>query len=127
MMIKVAAVAVIGAAVSVVLRHIKPEYCIGVAIACFVIIMMMIKDDIAAVIDTMLLSANEMGIDSVYVTLIIKIIGVAYLTQFASSICEDAGEKAIAMKVEFAGRISIILMSAPLMFAVINLISGILP
>lgn len=127
MMIKITAVAVIGAAVSVILRHIKPEYCIGVAIACSVIIMLMIKDDITAVIDAMLQAADEMGIELAYLTLLIKIIGVAYLTQFASSICEDAGEKAIAMKVEFAGRISIILMSAPLMFAVINLITGMLP
>ena len=78
-------------------------------------------------IDAIITYAGELGIESSYIMLLLKVIGIAYLTQFGASVCEDAGEKAIAMKVEFAGRITIILMSAPLMFAIINLITGILP
>ncbi len=127
MIIKIAAVAIVGAMASVILRSIKPEFCMGAAIACSVLIIALIKEELAAVIDVMLQYANEMGIEEKYIALLIKVIGIAYLTQFAASICEDAGERAIAMKVEFAGRVTILLMSAPLMFAVLNLIMGILP
>ena len=127
MIIKIAAVAMIGAILSLVLRHIRPEFCVGVAIATSVLIVIIIKDDIAALIELMRQWAEEANIETPYIMLLVKIIGTAYLTQFASSICEDAGEKAISVKMEFAGRVAIILMSAPLMFAVVSLITGMLP
>ena len=127
MIIKIVAIAVISAVISVVLRQIKPEFAGAVAIACSVLIIAMIRNDLFAVIDAIITYAGELGIESSYIMLLLKVIGIAYLTQFGASVCEDAGEKAIAMKVEFAGRITIILMSAPLMFAIINLITGILP
>ncbi|NLB81715.1 MAG: stage III sporulation protein AD [Clostridiaceae bacterium] len=127
MIVKIAAIAIVGAITSVILRSIKPEFCIGIAIACSVLIILTIKDDIAAVIDVMMQYANDTGIQTTYIIMLIKIIGIAYLTQFAASICEDAGEKTIAMKVEFAGKVAIMIMSAPLMFTIINLITGILP
>ncbi|OQB14172.1 MAG: Stage III sporulation protein AC/AD protein family protein [Firmicutes bacterium ADurb.Bin193] len=127
MIIKIIALGLAGAIISVLLRQYKNEYSSAIAIAFCVIIFVLLKDDIAAVFDTLRSYIQRLGIDTEYIIILIKIIGIAYLTQLAASICEDAGEKAIAMKIEFAGRLTIILMSAPLMFAILNLITGILP
>lgn len=127
MIIKVIIVGIVSAILSVILRQHKPEYSSIIAIACGIVIVSMIKDDLAAVVDTIRSAVKSLEIESTYISTLIKIIGIAYLTQFGASICEDAGEKAIAMKLELAGRLVIILMTAPIMFAIINLITGILP
>ncbi len=127
MIIKIIAIAIVGAVLSVILRQYKPEYAIGVAVACGIVLLTMLKDDIAAVLAALRTSADVLGIDTVYINTLIKIVGVAYLTQFGASVCEDAGEKAIAMKVELAGRLVIVLLSAPVLLALIKLITEILP
>ena len=127
MIIRVVAVAIVSAIISVLLRQHKPEYSSAVAIACGIVILSMIKDDLAAVVNAVESAVINLDIESTYMSTLIKIIGIAYLTQFGASICEDAGEKAIAMKLELAGMIIIILMTAPIMFAIINLVTGILP
>lgn len=47
--------------------------------------------------------ANKANIPSVYITLIIKLIGIAYLMEFAIQLCKDCGEGNIASKLEFGG------------------------
>ena len=62
-----------------------------------------------------------------YFSLLIKITGIAYLSEFATNICKDSGETAIASKVELAGRVIIIAMSVPILGALIDTITNILP
>ncbi len=62
-----------------------------------------------------------------YVAVIFKIIGIAYIAEFASSICNDAGESAIANKVELAGKMIILVVSSPIIFTLFELIVTILP
>lgn len=127
MIVKVIIIAIAAAMVSVILRQYKSEFSSAVAIATGVIIFNLIKDDIFTVISLIKESIEGLGIETTYIATLFKIIAIAYLTQFGASICEDVGEKSIAMKVELAGRLTILIMTAPLMFAVINLILGILP
>lgn len=127
MIIKIIIIALVSAMLSMITRQYKPEYSSLIAIACGVLIIAMLKDDIMAVVDAIHSSVKSLGIETSYITTLIKIIGIAYLTQFSASICEDAGERAISMKIELAGRLTIILMSAPIMFAILSLITGMLP
>lgn len=127
MIIKIIIISMVCAILSLILRQYKSEYSSMVAIACGIIIIIMLKDDIESVVATIRTTVKSLGIETVYIETLIKIIGISYLTQFGASICEDAGERAIAMKIELAGRITIILMTAPIMFAILNLITGILP
>ena len=49
-----------------------------------------------------------------YFILLVKVIGVAMVTQLAVDTCRDAGQQAIATKVEIAGRVTILSLSLPL-------------
>ena len=53
---------------------------------------------------------------------ILKMIGLAYVCQFSSDLCRDAGYNAIASQVEMAGKISLILLSMPVLMSVIDLV-----
>ena len=57
----------------------------------------------------------------------LKITGIAILTEFAVSICNDAGESAIATKIDLGGKIIIISISIPIIVALLELIVKILP
>lgn len=70
--------------------------------------------------------SNKAGIDSVYLGIVLKILAIAYLTSFASEICKDSGAGSLASKVEFAGKIFILVLALPILGAVLNSILEIL-
>lgn len=70
--------------------------------------------------------ANKAGIDTVYIGIILKILAIAYLASFASEICKDAGASSLASKVEFSGKIFILVLAIPILMAVLDSILQIL-
>ncbi len=66
--------------------------------------------------------AMKANIDTVYLTTVIKIIGIAYISSFCSEICKDAGANSIAAKVEFSGKILILMLAIPILMAVMEAI-----
>ena len=70
---------------------------------------------------------SKSNIDIKYVDIVLKIIGIAYISQFASQICSDAGENSIASKIEFAGKVIIMVISAPVLMSLIEMIMNLMP
>ena len=66
------------------------------------------------------------GINIVYLELVIKILGIAYISSFCSEICKDAGAGSLASKVELVGKIFILILSLPILRAVLDTIIQIL-
>lgn len=71
--------------------------------------------------------ANKASINTTFIVLLIKITGIAFLSEFAVSICKDSGESAIASKIELGSKIIIISMSVPIISSLLELIIKILP
>ncbi|PGZ96402.1 stage III sporulation protein AD [Bacillus pseudomycoides] len=71
--------------------------------------------------------ANEAKVSNVYVETLLKIIGIAYIAEFGAQITKDAGQGAIASKIELAGKILILAMAIPILTVVIETILGFLP
>ena len=65
-------------------------------------------------------------IDNTYLVLLLKLVGIAYLTEFASALCKEAGFAAIAGQVELAGKLTMIFMSIPVAFSVLQVIKDFL-
>lgn len=70
--------------------------------------------------------AQKAGIDTVYISIVLKILAICYLSSFASEICKDAGASSLASKVEFAGKIFILILAIPILGAVLSSILEIL-
>ncbi|OOB77661.1 MAG: stage III sporulation protein AD [Epulopiscium sp. Nuni2H_MBin003] len=70
--------------------------------------------------------ANKINMDSTYLTIIFKIIGIAYIAEFAYQLCDDADEEGIGKKIEFAAKVMIFVVAAPVILALIELITGLL-
>ncbi|MCK8817501.1 stage III sporulation protein AD [Natroniella sulfidigena] len=84
-------------------------------------------DRIAVIVDVMRRLAEEANIDLVYVNTILKVIGIAYIAEFGAQICRDAGENIIASKIEFAGKIMIMVLGVPIMISILESILQLLP
>jgi len=70
--------------------------------------------------------SEKAGIDMVYLGIILKILAISYLASFTSEICKDAGAGSLASKVEFAGKIFILVLAIPILMAVLDSILQIL-
>ena len=62
----------------------------------------------------------DSGINSEFISLLIKITGISILTEFAVSICKDSGESAIASKVDLGGKLLVISLSIPVISATLS-------
>ena len=124
---KIVGIGLIATATAVILRPQKPEISMQIAVVAGVLIFIMMIDKLSAVIELINTFAYKAGIESSFLKTIIKITGIAYVTEFAAGLCKDSGESAIAAKIEFGGKIIVIAMAVPILGALLNLLIGIMP
>ncbi|NPV42462.1 MAG: stage III sporulation protein AD [Firmicutes bacterium] len=117
----------IAAILVVVLKEERPEMAIQVSILVGIIIFILMVNKISLVISILEDLSRKVNIDFIYFSTILKIIGIAYITEFGAQICRDAGSGTIASKIEFAGKILIILLSVPIIVALLEMVLKIMP
>lgn len=118
--------AIISAAISVLMKQYKPEYSVFISLVAGIIIFVLILNSILPVLNrirTFFLNAN---LSNEYTVILFKALGVCFITQIACDTCKDAGESAIASKVEIAGKLAVLLISLPLFEAVLSLVSNLM-
>lgn len=107
-------IAIITTAICILLKEYKPEYAMVVSLACGIVLFSMVIVSLLPAFKTMLDLMQKAQINTAYTKAIIKTLGVCYVTQLASDSCKDAGQTAIASKVELSGKVFIVLISLPL-------------
>ena len=100
----------------------RPEMANFIAITAGVIILLSVVMKLSFVVDGVQSLADKVNIPAMYVSLIIKLIGICYIIEFAVSLCNDCGEKNIASKLEFGGKIIIMTMSFPILLSIVDTI-----
>ena len=125
--IKIIGVGLIALIIIIIIKQYRPEFTIYVSIAAGVIILLLIANKLTAIINLLTSLANRTSINNEFLTLLIKITGIAILTEFASSICKDSGETVIASKVDIGGKVIIIALSIPIISSLLETILKILP
>ena len=125
--IKIIGVAFIAVIIIVILKQYRPEFAIYASIIAGVLILTLASGTLSGIIDMINSISSKTNINSEFLVILIKITGIAILTEFAVSICKDSGESAIASKVDVGGKIIIISMSIPIINALIDTVVKILP
>lgn len=105
----------------------RPEFAIIISIVTGIFIISMLLDKLKFIIDTLSQLTRYTNIEYAYFTTMLKIIGIAYIVEFGAEISRDAGEDAIASKVELGGKIVIMVLAMPILLALMDLIIKILP
>ncbi|MGN1311205.1 MAG: stage III sporulation protein AD [Clostridia bacterium] len=125
--IKIIGIGLIALIIIIIIKQYRPEFTIYISIIAGVLIITLSLDKLTGIINILTTLSNKTGINSEYLKILLKITGIAILTEFAVSICNDAGESAIATKIDLGGKIIIISISIPIIVALLELIVRILP
>jgi len=125
--IKIIGIGLIALIIIIIVKQYRPEFVIYVSLVAGALILLMVMDKIGGIIDLLTTLSNKTSINNEFLTLLIKITGIAFLAEFAVSICKDSGEVAIANKVDLGGKIIIISMSIPIIASLLETILKILP
>ena len=100
---------------------------VQISIVTGIIVFFLVASKLSAVIELLNSYASKVNIDMVYITTLLKIIGIAYIAEFGAEICKDAGEGAIASKIELAGKVIIVVLAVPIITSLLDLIIKIMP
>ena len=125
--IKIIGVGLISLIIIIIIRQYKPEFTLYVSLFAGALILLFIMDKIGGIINLLTSLSNKTAINNEFLTLLIKITGIAFSTEFAVSICKDTGESAIANKVDMGGKVIIVSMSIPIISSLLETIVEILP
>ena len=103
---KLQRVGIIGTILSITLKKQSPEFSLIVGIITGILIFIFISGQLSDVLAVIKGMADTAGINSAYLGIVIKIIGIAYIAEFGIQICQDAGAGSIASKIEMGGKSS---------------------
>lgn len=125
--VKIIGIGLIALIIIVIIKQYKPEFAIYVSLGAGILIFALITAKMSGIIDILKSLANKTSINNDFLVLLIKITGIAILTEFAVSVCKDSGESAIASKIDLGGKVIIMSMSIPIMSSLLETIIEILP
>ena len=124
---QIVGLALIVTMISVVLKQIRPEIALQLTILAGASIFILILSKIKVIVDLLQNLADQANISSYYLLIVLKIVGVAYLAEFGAQICRDAGEGALATKIEVAAKVVVILLAIPIIVAITESLVRLVP
>lgn len=125
--IRIIGIGLIALIIIILLKQYKPEFAIYISLLTGALIILLLVDQLTGIVNLIQSIAGKANINSQFLALLIKITGIAFLSEFAVSICKDSGEVAIANKIEIGTKIIIISMSIPIISSLLEIILSVLP
>lgn len=125
-MINVAVIGIVAVLVGIIFKKGREEYSLYISIAACLIILLLGIGKLEVILDTINRLQGYVKINKAYINILIKIIGITYVTEFAASLCKDSGYQAIGEQVELVGKLSILAISMPILLALLDTINNFL-
>ena len=125
--IKIIGIGLIALIIIMILRQYKPEFVIYISLIAGALILYFIMNRLSGLINLLTNLSSKISNGNAFLEILIKITGIAFLTEFAVSICKDSGESAIANKIDLGGKVIIISMSIPIISSLLQNLISILP
>ncbi len=122
----IAFIAVFATLLAIFLKGIKNEYALFISIVVCVFIFLAGLNKLKGVIELIKSIKNSVSIDDTYLNALIKIIGISYLSEFASDLCKESGFIAMSNQIGIFGKLSILALSMPVINGLIVTVSGFL-
>ncbi|HOC05725.1 MAG: stage III sporulation protein AD [Bacillota bacterium] len=124
---QIVALAVVAVVLIVIIRQERPELAMQLSMVAGLIIIVFVLWKLAGVIKVLERLALRAELNMVFLSALLKIIGIAYIAEFGTQVCRDAGENALAFKVELAGKVMILVLAVPIISTIVNTVERLLP
>lgn len=117
--------AALAAAVLIVtVKQYKPELALPLGIAAGAVVLTAVVSFAIPLVSQLKSIAENSGIKNEYFILMLKSLGICYITQFAADICTDFGQSSLASKIELFGKVALAAVNLPLIISLINTVSN---
>ena len=123
---RIVGIGLIGAILSILLRNSKPEFSMLIPVVVSFTVLACAMPYLIRITEELSRMASSAGIHSSYMRSVIKVIGISYLVCITAELCKDAGENAIAAKIELGGKLIILAMAIPIINSLLNLVKEII-
>lgn len=124
--VKIIAIATIAGVISVTIKKTNPEMAMQLGIVAGIVIFLMLLSYLSQAVEFIKNFAANYKLAYDGINLVLKVVGIAYICEFAIQVLSDAGEGSLASKVEFGGKIMIMVMTLPMLGQFAQLILGLL-
>ena len=121
-MLQIALLGVVTVLLALQFRNQKPEYEMLICLCGGLLIMGFAISKLGGIMRNIRQMQSYVGLDESYYRILIKIIGITYLSEFASDICKDTGHASVGVFIELAGKLSIMAVSMPVILALLDTI-----
>ncbi|KAB2338476.1 stage III sporulation protein AD [Cytobacillus depressus] len=125
--IQIVGVALVATFLALIVKEQKPNFAFLLIVFVGCAIFLFLVDQIYAIIHMIERIAINAKVNMIYIETILKIVGIAYIAEFAAQITKDAGQGAIASKIELGGKILILAMAIPILTVMIETIIQMIP
>lgn len=125
-MVNIAVIGIIAVLMALLFKKGKEEYSLYISIAASIVILLLGIGKLETILETIGRLQEYIKINEAYFGILIKIIGITYITEFAASLCKDSGYHAIGDQVELVGKLSILAISMPILLALLETINNFL-
>lgn len=125
--IQIVGLGLVTAVLSLIIREQKPLFSFLLAAFTGILIFLFLIGKISGIIGVLEDLAQKSGVNMVFLKTILKIIGVAYIAEFGAQIIRDAGQEAVAAKVELSGKVLIMVMAIPIITVIVETVMKLLP
>lgn len=122
--IKIVGVSIFAVIMIIILKNYRPEMALVLSIITGIGIMLYAISKMSSVINVLNDLVSKSGVNTDFLLIIIKVIGIAYIIEFGKNVCIDAGQSSIATKLEMAGKVVIVVLTIPLISSLVNVLVG---
>ena len=121
--LRISVLGIAGVLLAVLLQKEKSEYSMFISRAVCICIFIYIIGKVETVIDFAKKMQSFAAVDQTYITLILKMVGITYVAEFAMNICKDAGYQMIGTQIDLFCKLSVMVLSMPVLLAILDTIS----
>ena len=121
-MIKVAIIGLAGALLAVFVKNYKSEYSSYITLAIGIVIFGLVCTQLKNIVGAINVFAEYVNIEKKYIVILIKMLGITYVAEFATAICKDLGYQSVSSQIEMFARLTLFGISIPVVSALIETI-----
>ncbi|MTH52361.1 stage III sporulation protein AD [Bacillus mangrovi] len=125
--IQIVGLGLVATFLALVVKEQKPTFAFLLVVFTGCVIFLYLVDQVYEIIRMIEKIALNAQVNLIYVETIMKIIGIAYIAEFGAQLTKDAGQGAIASKIELGGKILILTMAIPILTVIIETVIGMIP